>query len=436
MEEILYYFGRLESLYQQIVSDADIAEGIDSINPDYLLHKLSSCSEKVRNSNSILNEYREIYAATLDNVSRYDIGYPLIEEQGNWPHDFVWLEWDMAIRRLWRILQSETLNNVVALGFLQQVAMLFKERVGLKADPENRTVAYMFIQRAHQRLRLPDFDSAFAIHRLLDLAEVCYNSYSLVNFFNGVYFHLPFRAGIHYADSTKESALLEELQKGIKYADLAYWVPSKTSNSTAFVNPYRIGFSVVGVNINGKFHFPNNFNGYLGWVEEAKKTIIIGYSGSEMTCNPNWITNFCQYFRGPEEVYNMAMELLRSVVCSRNHNSEFQDCEIKIFGHSLGGGLMQYAIANNPGRDIKGYGYNSAGLSYKTLGCCSHVDNAIDNVSHLYMPDDLVFKLPFCNQLGTTVALPSKEPNFKTAHSMECIRQHATAHGQEVAELL
>lgn len=36
MEEILYYFGRLESLYQQIVSDADIYEGIDSINPDYL----------------------------------------------------------------------------------------------------------------------------------------------------------------------------------------------------------------------------------------------------------------------------------------------------------------------------------------------------------------------------------------------------------------
>lgn len=61
MEEILYYFGRLESLYQQIVFDADIDDGIDSINPDYLLHKVSSCSEKLRNSNSIFNEYREIY---------------------------------------------------------------------------------------------------------------------------------------------------------------------------------------------------------------------------------------------------------------------------------------------------------------------------------------------------------------------------------------
>lgn len=436
MQEILYYFGRLESLYQQIVSDADIVEGIDSINPDFLLHNISSCSGKLRNPNSILNEYREIYAYILDIASRYDVGAPLTKESGIWSHDFVGLEWDMAIRRILSILSSEAMNNVVALGFLQQVAMILKERVELKAEPENSTVACMFIQRAHHRLRLPSFDSTFAIQRLLDLAKMLYNSSSLAELIYGGYFHLPFRAGIHYANATQESAMLEELQQGIKYADLAYWVPSKTGNPTAFVNPYRIDFSEVGVNINGKFHFPNNFNGYLGWIEEEKKTIVVGYSGSEMTFNPNWITNFCQYFRGPDEVYNMAMEMLRSVVWSRNHNPEFQDCDIKVFGHSLGGGLMQYAIANNPGRDIKGYGYNSAGLSYKTLGCCIHVNNAIDNVSHLYLPDDLVFKLPFGNQLGTTVALPSKEPNFKTAHRMECIRQHATAHGQEVAELL
>lgn len=227
----------------------------------------------MRNLNSILNEYREIYAAILDSVSRNDIGNPLIQEQGNWSHDFVRLEWDMAIRRILNILHSETLNNVVALGFLQQVAMLFKERVGLKADLENSTVAYMFIQRAHQRLRLPSFDSTYAIQRLLDLAEMLYNSSSLADLIYGGYYRLPFRAGIHYANATQESAMLEGLQQGIKYVDLAYWVPSKTDNPTAFVNPYRIGFSEVGVNINGKFHFPNNFNGYLGLVEEGKRQL-------------------------------------------------------------------------------------------------------------------------------------------------------------------
>lgn len=163
MEEIRYYFRRLESLYQQIVSDADIDEGIDSINPDFLLHKISSCSGKLRNSNSILDEYKEIYAYIIDIASRNGVGYPLIQEQGIWSYDFVRLEWDMAIRRILSILHSDTMNNVVALGFLQQVAMLFKERVGLMAEPGNNTVAYMFIQRAHQRLRLPSFDSTFAI---------------------------------------------------------------------------------------------------------------------------------------------------------------------------------------------------------------------------------------------------------------------------------
>lgn len=163
MEEIRYYFRRLESLYPQIVSDADIDEGVDSINPDFLLHKISSCSKKLRNSNSILNEYREIYAYILDIASRNGVGYPLIQEQGIWSHDFVRLEWDMAIRRILSILQSETMNHVVVLGLLQQVAMILKERVELKAEPENSTVACMFIQRAHHRLRLPSFDSTFPL---------------------------------------------------------------------------------------------------------------------------------------------------------------------------------------------------------------------------------------------------------------------------------
>ena len=45
----------------------------------------------------------------------------------------------------------------------------------------------------------------------------------------------------------------------------------------------------------------------------------------------------------------------------------FPNEKIYVFGHSLGGGLMQFACASINSPAIEGFGYNSAGLSWYNL---------------------------------------------------------------------
>ena len=158
-------------------------------------------------------------------------------------------------------------------------------------------------------------------------------------------------------------------------------------------------------------------------------TIIVGYSGTENA--QNWFTNIYQFIFGPDLTYTLAAELLSKVVATRNE--KFKDSQIRVYGHSLGGGLMQYAISTCRTGNIRGYGYNSAGVSLATYEKCTY--KHYDSICHLYQPNDIVFPLPFTYQIGTAVRLDNAYHGIKNTHGLDVIRRETGAKGMEVAEI-
>ena len=75
----------------------------------------------------------------------------------------------------------------------------------------------------------------------------------------------------------------------------------------------------------------------------------------------NVVTDILQYLDVPSKTYFEAVGLLNDIMRS------YPNRRIYVFGHSLGGGLMQYACAVMNDKKLYGYGYNSAGLSDNTI---------------------------------------------------------------------
>lgn len=75
----------------------------------------------------------------------------------------------------------------------------------------------------------------------------------------------------------------------------------------------------------------------------------------------NVITDAYQFVCGASKVYYAALGILMAMIRT------FPNEKIYVFGHSLGGGMMQFACASVNSPAIEGYGYNSAGLSWYNL---------------------------------------------------------------------
>lgn len=238
-------------------------------------------------------------------------------------------------------------------------------------------------------------------------------------------------------NSAAKTILYNELADGIKFADLAYAVPAKAIDHAAgeeadvVLMPLMIPIiHESGRDVYGSYHYPCNLNGYVAYPADGEHRILVGFSGTENA--RNWCTNISQFLFGPDVVYCLASELLNKVATVRN--AQYGDWPIHVFGHSLGGGLMQYAICNCHSSNIRGFGYNSAGLSVTTFNKCTNI--TYDNIIHLYQPNDVVFLLPFTYQVGCAVKMDKNYHGIKNTHGLDVIRQNASAKGQEVAEII
>lgn len=89
----------------------------------------------------------------------------------------------------------------------------------------------------------------------------------------------------------------------------------------------------------------------LGVVTARKRKVMV----------QNIVTDIFQYLDVPSKTYFEAVGILNDVMKS------FPNRNIYVFGHSLGGGLMQYACTVLNNSRLHGYGYNSAGLSDNTV---------------------------------------------------------------------
>ena len=95
---------------------------------------------------------------------------------------------------------------------------------------------------------------------------------------------------------------------------------------------------------------------------------------------------------------------------------------------------MQYAMCNCHSKNVRGFGYNSAGLSIMTFNRCSNI--RYNDIMHLYQPHDVVFLLPFTYQVGTAFPLDKEFHGISNTHGLNIIRANTGPKGQEVAEIL
>lgn len=225
----------------------------------------------------------------------------------------------------------------------------------------------------------------------------------------------------------------DELFDGVQFAEMAYREKYINGSMKTKLKPYKIHYNKYNCkDIYGQFHLKRNFNGFVGFrnIAHNKKEIIIGFSGTEFTSLNNWITNIAQYigrlpFPIPISVpipipYAQACGIVESIWKGTRHKRGFKDARIKVYGHSLGGGMMQYAVSNCSSDNIFGFGYNSAGLSFKNF---KELESADKPIFHLYNPCDVVFILPGSVQLGGSIKFDEKTPRPIKAHLLDSIKR-------------
>lgn len=90
--------------------------------------------------------------------------------------------------------------------------------------------------------------------------------------------------------------------------------------------------------------------------------LVLAFRGSEKSELADWGTDALQAMGSSATQYESAARLLKAVLDAN------PGVHIDVVGHSLGGGLTQYAMAKNDlqGR-VEGYTFNSAGLSKSTI---------------------------------------------------------------------
>ena len=308
---------------------------------------------------------------------------------------------------------------------LRHLVELFQRRT----DKKKVTNRHLF----ERGFALLDTDGIRYLERVFNPHEgiVDRGTFGFLSSLKGWAWSYPIRPHIDWEkDATQVSIKADILYNHLKYADLAYRNHTTKGLVVDVLSPYTIHFNKYGgESISGRFQLQGNMNGFVGYRND--NTIVVGLSGTEPFSCKNWKTNACQYFGRMDPVYLQAAGLVNSVWLSKTHKKGFKQKKVIVCGHSLGGGLMQFAIGLNGKIDMEGYGYNSAGLSRPNMQ-----DVWLDKplkIHHIYQPMDAVFVLPFAVQLGRAVKSEGTVLDPIRAHLIGALRKYAGMHRYEVA---
>lgn len=140
---------------------------------------------------------------------------------------------------------------------------------------------------------------------------------------------------------------------------------------------------------------------------------VIGFRGTKSW--QNWLTNATQLLVGVSLIYKVALGLVVKM-------KEKYGSNLLVVGHSLGGGLTQFAVAGLDDYNVVGFGYNSAGLSNMAVDLLK--DKYQGGIHHLHLRYDQVFLIG--NQLGDCYEQNGELLDPIRAHSLSSMRAMAS----------
>lgn len=175
----------------------------------------------------------------------------------------------------------------------------------------------------------------------------------------------------------------------------------------------------------GFFSFGSNLHGAL--LNRSGQKIWLVFSGTKFSKSfeqiprmlSNVLTDMFQIMFTVDVSYLVAVGVIEKVL------EENPDKAIDVYGHSLGGGLMQFsvqALSAKYGDRLRGYGYNSAGLSKLTLSLLNvnDLNKASGNIEHIVLKKDIVSRVG--SLIGINYCLKErKAKKLLTAHFIETV---------------
>lgn len=202
------------------------------------------------------------------------------------------------------------------------------------------------------------------------------------------------------------------LRAGIAIADLAYG-----EDETALYPIPLKGLDIplnCGKVIPSRFSLKHGLSGVVFKSSNQGKSVTIAFKGTSDL--RDCITDIVQIAMCANTTYLMALGLASKV------RQQLQDgrSSLRIIGHSLGGGLMQFAVSGLQDFHTHGYGYNSAGLGRATLTLLPQPVPHF-NINHFRVRHDIVMATGF--QQGMVIQLSEPELDWLEAHRTATLRK-------------
>ena len=386
--------------------------------------------EKVSRKDAPFGSYMEFFDRVIHRLYilvnggvDYIVSFPEILEED---------EHGMIMQILEELSSFIRMNGMISVGRLllthHALIRLF-DYLEMRSEPDG--LAFYLFRKSSRKLFRSYIWYLYDTLELLEIAALGHYSHFITQAFyaDGV------KPRVWMTDSRQLATATDQLNDGIKFAQLAYGQSKIIKGYMTTLHPYIIHF---GHGIQGKqdadgfFHLQRNMNGYIAYTEEQVPRIIYGLTGTKPSSLANWKTNFGQYFCGPNLPYLYAWGILDSILLGKSHRDGFKDSRVEVYGHSLGGGMMQYAVANHPSDIVSGYGYNSAGLGGKTIESMEHFN--VSKITHLYLPYDFVFMIPGSFQLGWAVKVAGIPViNLLKAHCLKEMQRRSGRYQHDVA---
>lgn len=428
LNNLYVFLAELESLLDQIVV---IPEELFTIDGEWTEQHLTWLEDNVSMESPIYRAYIRYFDHVVHRLRHLDI---FMEFDSVLSHEILEEgEPDMIVQIL-RGLSSPELKENSSVGRLllthHALIRLF-DYLEMRSEPNG--LAFHLFRKSSRRLFRSQLRYLDDTLELLDFADTNRYTDFLTQAF---YLNWPdIQPRVWITNPQQLATATEQLYAGIKFAQLAYGQRGIVKGNAMTLHPYIIHFAhgIQGKqDADGFFHLQRNMNGYIAYTEEDEPRIIYGLTGTRPSSLANWKTNIGQYFCGPNLPYLYAWGILDSILLGKSHREGFKASKVEVYGHSLGGGMMQFAVANHPSDMVSGFGYNSAGLGWKTIE--SMQLRNVGKITHLYLPYDQVFTIPGSFQLGGAVKIAGAPViDLCFAHSLAAMKKRSGRYKNDIA---